>query len=317
MNTFGNNFRLTTFGESHGVAVGGVIDGCPAGLAINFDFVNSDLARRRGSLDFGASERAVTETDTIEWLSGLLDGITLGTPIAFIVRNTAQHSDDYSRLEQVFRPGHADLSYLLKYGIRDHRGGGRASARETVARVVAGTIAKQILMQRGITIDARVTQVADVNDPSLFQQVIRQARQQGDSIGGIVEVVIHGLPAGVGEPVFDKLQALLAHAMMSIPAAKGFEYGEGFGETLLRGSECNQLRDGIAGGISTGDDIRLRVAFKPTPSISIPQQMQVADEKGNLTTKTLSLNGRFDTCVALRAPVITEAMAALTIVNLL
>ena len=317
MNTFGHTFRLTTFGESHGVAIGGIIDGCPAGFGPDFDAVSADLSRRRGDIRQGASARAIAEDDRVEWLSGLIDGTTLGTPIAFLVRNTAADSSDYEQLRNVFRPGHADLAYQLKYGIRDHRGGGRASARETVARVVAGSLAKQWLAKTGVSISARVTEVAGVTDAEQWQQLIAQAGREGDSVGGIVEGTISGLRAGTGEPVFDKLQARLAYAMMSIPAAKGFEYGEGFHEAQIRGSECNLLRDGIAGGISTGDDIRFRVAFKPTPSISMPQQMQVMQPDGTLLTQTIALKGRFDTCVAMRAPVIVEAMAALVLIDLM
>lgn len=319
MNTFGNKFRLTTFGESHGAAVGGVIDGCPSGIRIDFDAIEADLSRRRGKRSEGASARALQEHDQVEWLSGLLDGVTLGTPIGFIVRNTAQRPDDYKGMEQVFRPGHADLSYLKKYGIRDPRGGGRASARETVARVVAGSIAKQILEEKGVSISAKVSMVAGLGEEHAdqWEALISEARQDGDSVGGVVEGLISGLKAGVGEPVFDKLQAMLAYSMMSIPAVKGFEYGEGFREAQMRGSRCNLLRDGISGGISTGDDICFRVAFKPTPSIAREQKMQALEPDGSFTERTASINGRHDACVAMRAPVIVEAMAALVLVNLI
>ena len=319
MNTFGNKFRLTTFGESHGVAVGGIIDGCPSGIRIDFDAVAADLSRRRGKPGTGASARALQESDQVEWLSGLLDGITLGTPIGFIVRNTAQQPDDYSNLEHVFRPGHADLSYLKKYGIRDARGGGRASARETVSRVVAGSIAKQILAEKGVSVSAKVSMVAGFGEERAdqWEALISEARQDGDSVGGVVEGLISGLKAGVGEPVFDKLQAMLAYSIMSIPAVKGFEYGEGFREAQMRGSRCNLLRDGISGGISTGDDIRFRVAFKPTPSIAREQIMQALEPDGSFTERIVSINGRHDACVAMRAPVIVESMAALVLVNLI
>ena len=296
-NTFGNIYRLTTFGESHGVAVGGVIDGCPSRLKIDFSAIDTDLARRRGEAALLSSSRALAEKDEVEWLSGLLDGVTLGTPIAFLIRNKAQRSEDYETLKDICRAGHADAAYMDKYGIRDWRGGGRASARETVARVVGGAIAKQILAPQGIKISAEVVRVGTMatDDKNALAAYLKSVKVADDSVGGVVECRISGLSKGLGEPVFDKLQARLASAVMSIPAAKGFEYGEGFRAAQMLGSEHNKLDDGISGGISTGGDIVFRVAFKPTPSIGI--------------------GGRHDVCVALRAPVIVEAMAAMTIVD--
>ncbi len=320
MNTIGERYRFTSFGESHGPAVGGVIDGCPAGLRLDMDLIHEDLRRRRegvlpqpttcspnatasthpatASTHPPVSARALAERDEIEWLSGLLDGVTLGTPIAFIIRNTAAREDDYAGWRDLFRPGHADYTYTAKYGIRDHRGGGRASARETAARVVAGAVAKQLLRDEGIHVTAQVVQTGD----------IATAQKEGDSVGGIVACTISGLPAGVGEPLFDKTQARLAYAMLSINACKGFEYGVGFDSVNRFGSEINHLTGGIAGGITDGSDITFRVVFKPTPSITKPQQ---------INGQTVQLHGRFDTCVALRAVPVVEAMAAMTIYDLI
>lgn len=295
MNSIGQTYRFTSFGESHGPAVGGVIDGCPAGVRLDMQAIAEDLRRRRE----GGSPRAAAEPDEVEWLSGLLDGVTLGTPIAFLIRNRAARSEDYEALKDIFRPGHADFTYQTKYGIRDWRGGGRASARETASRVVAGTIAKQLLAQQGITVRAELTQVGtkDLRTHGLaeLQAEIERAAKDGDSVGGIVSCVISGVPAGWGEPIFDKVQARLAYAMFSINACKGFEYGVGFDSVNHRGSEINHLTGGIAGGITDGSDISFRVVFKPTPSIGIP--------------------GRFDACVAVRAVPVVEAMAAITLMD--
>ena len=291
MNTIGYKYRFTSFGESHGPAVGGVIDGCPAGIRLDMDLIREDLLRRKS----GGSERAAAEPDEVEWLSGLLDGITLGTPIAFLIRNTAARPEDYEALKDIYRPGHADFTYEAKYGIRDYRGGGRASARETAARVVAGAIAKQLLLKQGIEIHAELVQVGNVQDKNLFAAEIAKAKAEGDSVGGIVSCTISGVKAGIGEPIFDKVQARLAYAMLSINACKGFEYGVGFDSVNHRGSEINHLSGGIAGGITDGTDITFRVVFKPTPSIGIP--------------------GRFDACVAVRAVPVVEAMAAMIMID--
>lgn len=293
MNTIGEKYRFTSFGESHGPAVGGVIDGCPAGLRIDMKLIREDLLRRRT----GGSERAAAEPDEVEWLSGLLDGVTLGTPIAFLIRNKAARPEDYEALKNVYRPGHADYTYEAKYGIRDVRGGGRASARETASRVVAGSIAKQLLQQQGIEIHAELVRVGKAQNKELFAAEIANAKADGDSVGGIVSCVISGVKAGIGEPIFDKVQARLAYAMLSINACKGFEYGVGFASAEKRGSEINHISGGIAGGITDGTDITFRVVFKPTPSIGIP--------------------GRFDACVAVRAVPVVEAMAAMTIYDYL
>lgn len=301
MNTFGRNFRFTDFGESHGAAIGGVIDGCPSGLHIDFEMIEHDLDRRAGRVDNPFSEfssaRSKAEKDEIEWLSGLLNGVTLGSPIAFIIRNTDVRSQDYDALRDVYRTGHADLTYQLKYGIRDYRGGGRASARETAARVVAGAIAKQILAKKGITIKATVVQIGSVTDPNKIATLLKEVQSARDSIGGIISCVIQGLPVGIGEPIFDKLQARLAYATMSINACKGFDYGSGFEGVNKRGSEINQTSGGALGGISDGTDFSFRCVIKPTPSIGI--------------------QGRHDTSIALRTPVIVEAMTAMTLVEFL
>lgn len=319
MNTSGNKISLTTFGESHGVAVGGVIDGFPAGVSLDFDMVDSALRRRSGRDLATASQRAKAEQDEVQWLSGIMDGVSLGSPIAFMVANTAHRSADYEALRDVYRPGHADEAYMLKYGIRDHRGGGRASARTTLPYVVAAALVQQLPMMRDISIDAYLVEVGgrEFSDNGKLVDFLRGVQAEGDSVGGIVECVIRGLPAGVGEPLDDKLQARLAQAMMSIPAAKGFEYGTGFEAARMRGSICNKQRDGIAGGISTGDDITMRVAFKPTPSIIIPQKAKKRMPDGSVSEVDLSVGGRHDVCAALRAPVIVEAMATLVIANLI
>lgn len=310
MNTFGNIFRFTDFGESHGAAIGGVIDGCPAGLTIDFQAIQHDLDRRAGrDSQLSVSERAKHEADKVEFLSGIYDGITLGTPIAFIIWNTDAKPEDYEAISDIYRPGHADFTYQAKYGIRDPRGGGRASARETAARVVAGSIAKQILSKKGISINAIVTQVGNETDPENFSTLLSDIKQKGDSIGGIVTCTISGLPVGIGEPVFDKLQACLAYAVMSINACKGFEYGSGFSGVDKCGSQLNSYSGGTLGGISDGTDFCFRCVFKPTPSISQEQHLPDGSQ--------LTIHGRHDVCVALRAPVIVEAMTALTLVDLI
>ena len=325
MNSFGEKWSFTSFGESHGVAIGGVLDGVPAGLRIDLEMIRKELLRRkgmrglgderisglgdermRGLAAVGVSPRAVREPDEVEWLSGVIEVtnegvselVSLGTPIAFIIRNKDARPEDYEWLKTSYRVGHADKVYEQKYGIRDWRGGGRASARETAGRVVAGCIAKQELAQKGISIQARLVQVGAETNPEKFAETIASYQREGDSIGGIVECVIKGLPAGTGEPIFNKLQAELAFAMMSINACKGFEYGTGFGGVTQAGSAINHISGGIAGGISDGTDITFRCVFKPTPS-----------------TPKAGVKGRHDACVATRAVPIVEAMTALVLVN--
>ena len=300
MNTFGDKWTFTSFGESHGAAIGGVLDGVPAGLSIDFDMIREELERRAGKGMVGASQRAQHEPDEVEWLSGVMDGVTLGTPIAFIIRNKDARPEDYEYLKHTYRVGHADKVYEQKYGIRDWRGGGRASARETAARVVAGCIAKQELAQKGIHIQANLIQVGAETDPAKFADTIAAYQKDGDSIGGIIECRINGLPVGTGEPIFDKLQAHLAFAVMSINACKGFEYGTGFGGVTQPGSAINAISGGISGGISDGSEIIFRCVFKPTPS-----------------TPKAGIKGRHDACVATRAVPVVEAMTALAIVNLI
>ncbi len=298
MNTFGDKWTFTSFGESHGAAIGGVLDGVPAGLHIDFDMIREELERRAGKGVTGASQRAQHEPDEVEWLSGVMDGVTLGTPIAFIIRNKNARPEDYEYLKHTYRVGHADKVYEQKYGIRDWRGGGRASARETAARVVAGCIAKQELAQKGIHIQANLIQVGAETDPAKFADTIAAYQKDGDSIGGIIECRINGLPIGTGEPIFDKLQAHLAFAVMSINACKGFEYGTGFGGVTQPGSAINHLSGGISGGISDGSEIIFRCVFKPTPS-----------------TPKAGIKGRHDACVATRAVPVVEAMTALAIIQ--
>ena len=312
MNTFGHNFRFTSFGESHGLAIGGVIDGVPAGIHIDFNLIREELARRAGKGTIGVSPRALREPDEVEWLSGVIEEpnpnpslkgrelVTLGTPIAFIIRNKDARPEDYEWLKNNYRVGHADRTYEQKYGIRDWRGGGRASARETAGRVVAGCIAKQMLRLKGINIHARLVQVGAETDPLKFDEIIAAVHAEGDSIGGIVECVIDGLHAGIGEPIFHKLQAELAFAVMSINACKGFEYGTGFGGVTHKGSEINHISGGIAGGISDGSPVTFRCVFKPTAS-----------------TPKAGVKGRHDACVAVRAVPVVEAMTALALVQLL
>lgn len=318
MNSFGQAFRFTSFGESHGKAIGGIVEGVRAGSAIDLSSIRHELLRRAGkdTDSIGVSPRAIHEQDEVEWLSGVMETseglIALGTPIAFLIRNRDAHSDDYEWMKHNFRPGHADLTYQLKYGIRDHRGGGRASARETAARVVAGSLARQELLNRGITIEARLTQIGSETDSSRFNAVLKEVQQAGDTIGGVVECRIHGLPAGVGEPIFDKLQARLAFAMMSINGCKGFSYGIGFDGVHQLGSQLylNQDRtpfsaedynhsEGIYGGISDGADIVFHCAFKPA------------------ATLRRTYGGRHDCCIAVRAVPVVEAMTALCLLDLL
>ena len=307
-NRIGNLFSLTSFGESHGPAIGGVVDGMPAGVKIDMEQLQREVLRRRPGQGGISSSR--NEADEVEILSGIMNGVTLGTPIGFLIRNQDQRSEDYDQLKDVYRPSHADYTYQAKYGIRDHRGGGRASARETAARVVAGALAKQVLEQMGITITAKsTTDVAEVH--------------HGDTIGGIVSCVIKGVQASIGEPVFGKLSAQLAEAMMSIPAAKGFEIGLGFDFVNHLGSEVldkwvmkdgkisttTNYSGGIQGGISNGNDICFNVAFKPVATLMQP--IEGIDSEGN--TITIEPRGRHDQCVVPRAVPVVEAMAAIVV----
>ena len=299
MNSIGTHFRLTTYGESHGLAVGGIIDGCPSRVALDFEAIAADLRRRAD----GAPRE---EEDEVEWLSGLKEGVTLGTPIAFSIGNRHARPEDYARLEHLYRPGHADYTYEARYGIRDHRGGGRASARETVARVVAGAIAKQVIAP--VTIHAEV----DTLGP------------EGDTRGGTVVCRIEGLKAGVGNPILGKLGALLAHAMMTIPSAIGFEMGAGFAAAQMSGSEFVDRWNGdgstrtnhcggVQGGISNGMPVEFRVAFHPV--VTLPSEVECLTDDGRL--EPLTIGGRHDSCQVMRAPVIVEAMAALTLADLM
>ena len=314
MNTLGHLFKLTTFGESHGTAIGGVIDGCPSQLKLDFDFIEQELLRRKTAQSSISSQRR--EPDHVEWLSGLLDSVTLGTPIAFMVRNEDCRSEDYEALKDVYRPSHADYTYEQKYGIRDWRGGGRASARTTLPIVVAGAIAKQILKGKGIQVCAEVTSMGDAE----------QARREGDTVGGVVECRIVGIPAGLGEPMFGKFSAELAHALFSLPAVKGLEIGDGFALAKMKGSEANDTfinkegkittltnhSGGIQGGITNGNDVVFRVVFKPIPSISQPQQtMNRAGEPCEI-----AIEGRHDVCALPRAVVLVDAWAAMVTLDM-
>jgi chorismate synthase len=341
-NTFGTVLRLTTFGESHGEALGGILDGCPAGLTIDLSAIQSELDRRRPGQSAIVTQRK--EADEVEFFSGLFEGKTTGTPIGFAIRNKNQKSHDYSHIESSYRPSHADYVYDQKYGFRDYRGGGRSSARETVSRVVGGAIAKQIMP--GCTFHAYVSQVGkikldksyqelDLNltesnpvrcpDPKvaeLMESYIREVRKEGDTIGGVVSCVIRNVPIGIGEPVFDKLHALLGHAMLSINAVKGFEYGSGFEGVEQKGSQHNDSYNpdgttktnksgGVQGGISNGMDIYFRVAFKPVATLL--QSYETIDKNG--IPVTMQGKGRHDPCVVPRAVPIVEAMAALVLAD--
>lgn len=347
MNTFGTLFTLTSFGESHGAAIGGVVDGMPSGIAVDMDFVRNEMRRRRPGQSAVTTGRQ--ELDEVEFLSGIFEGRTTGTPIGFIIRNTNQHSNDYDNLREVLRPSHADYTYWQKYGVRDHRGGGRSSARETAARCVAGALAKLALRELGINIQAYTSQVGHIaldNDYTKYdlsltetnivrcpdsekacemEELILQVKSEGDTIGGIVTCVITGCPAGLGEPVFGKLHAALGNAMLSINACKGFDYGRGFDGIAERGSEQNDQfaytdegfttatnrSGGIQGGISNGQPIYFRAAFKPVAT-QLGEQTTL-DIHGN--EQTLKAKGRHDPCVVPRAVPIVEAMAAITILD--
>ena len=354
MNTFGNIFRLTTFGESHGEAIGGVIDGMPAGIPIDVDFIQAELNRRRPGQSKITTARQ--EKDQVELLSGVFEGVSTGCPIGFIVRNTNQHSNDYDNMRDVFRPSHADYTYFYKYGVRDHRGGGRSSARITISRCVAGALAKLALQQVGITIHAYTSQVGDIRlehdynhydlskaetnavrcpDEAKAAEMIRlieEVKGEGDTIGGIITGVVKGCPPGLGEPEADKLHAALGAAMLSINAVKGFEYGDGFACVTQRGSQQNDIflpphqanseavatlptasnhSGGIQGGISNGQDIYFRVAFKPVATLL--REQPTVDIQGQATT--LTARGRHDPCVLPRAVPVVEAMAAMVILD--
>lgn len=344
MNTFGEIYKLTSFGESHGAALGGIIDGVPAGMAIDMKAISLELKRRRPGQSALTTGR--TETDDVEILSGIFNGVTTGTPIGFIIRNKDFRSADYEPMRNLYRPGHADYTYATKYGHRDYRGGGRASARETVSRIVAGAIAKQALAQYGVQIFAYTSQVGkicvpggpshykaedvdktnvrcpDATTASKMEALIMEVKAAGDTIGGVITGVIKGCPAGLGEPVFGKLQARLASAMMSIGAAKGFDYGLGFENAGRLGSEMidtlttdetgrartlSNHSGGIQGGISNGEDIYFRVAFKPVATLL--KEVDTIDSNGNAAK--LTAKGRHDPCVLPRAVPVVEAMAAM------
>lgn len=347
-NTIGKLFTFTSFGESHGKGIGGIIDGCPAGIDMDETFIQNELNRRKPGQSSIATPRK--EDDKVEFLSGVFEGKSTGTPIAFVIWNQNQHSTDYDHLKEVYRPSHADFTYQQKYGIRDHRGGGRSSARETAARVVAGAIAKLVLKTKGVEITAytsqvghiAMTQTVDTVDLTLTEsnivrcpqqevaeqmiEYIKELKKSGDSIGGIISCVIKGLPVGLGEPIFDKLQARLAAAMLSINASHGFDYGRGFEGVSLRGSQMNDSfiktgdkistktnnSGGIQGGISNGQEVYFRVLFKPVATISKKQEtLDIYTNEVELEAK-----GRHDPCVLPRAVPIVEAMAAITLLDL-
>ena len=319
VNTFGNNFRCTTFGESHGKALGVVIDGCPAGVPLTESDIQPLLDRRRPGQSDLASQRK--EEDHVEMLSGIFEGKTTGTPIALIIRNKEMKTEDYLPLKDVFRPGHADYTYLVKYGIRDSRGGGRSSGRETISRVAAGAVALKVLGYKGVSISGRVIEVHGKTLPAEMEAEIRTARDAGNSVGGIVEILAKGTPPGIGDPVSGKLDAAIAHAMMGIGSVKGVEIGEGFRAAALSGSENNDEMTpegfltnhagGILGGISTGADIIVRIAVKPTPSILREQQTVTVTGM----PVTISVQGRHDPCIAPRIVPVAEAMIALVLVD--
>lgn len=325
MNTFGRNLRLTTFGESHGKAMGGILDGMPGGIKIDMDVILRETARRRPGQNHLVTAR--NEKDIPELLSGMTDDmVTLGTPIGFIVRNTDQRSGDYGEMAQLYRPNHADFTYDKRYGLHEARGGGRASARETLNWVIGGAIARQLPCMKNISVQANVISIGGVRGTSEeLALVVEEAMKRGDSVGGVVECVIEGVPAGIGNPVFGKLHARLAQAMMSINAAKGFEYGDGFAAASMYGTEHADIftsedgniktltnhSGGVQGGISNGMPITFRVAFKPTPTLL--RDIETVDKEGN--ARILKGKGRHDPCVALRAVPVVEAMAVLVIAD--
>ncbi|UPS90947.1 chorismate synthase [Bizionia sp. M204] len=341
-NSFGNLFKLTTFGESHGLAIGGIIDGCPPGLEVDFDAIQQELNRRKPGQSEIVTQRK--EPDTVEFLSGIFEGKTTGTPIGFTIQNANQKSKDYSHIKDVYRPSHADYTYDKKYGIRDYRGGGRSSARETASRVVAGALAKQVL--KSVKIHAYTSSVGDIFLEKPYQDLdfskiesnaircpdavtadrmiekIKAIRKEGNTIGGTITCVLQNVPIGLGEPVFDKLHAELGKAMLSINAVKGFEYGSGFCGAKMTGTEHNDLFNadgstktnlsgGIQGGISNGMDIYFRVAFKPVATVI--QKQEALNSSGELVD--MQGKGRHDPCVVPRAIPIVEAMAALVLAD--
>ncbi|MBL0012485.1 MAG: chorismate synthase [Flavobacterium sp.] len=341
-NSYGTLFKLTTFGESHGEALGGIIDGCPPNITLDFDAIQLEMSRRKPGQSAIVTQRK--EEDEVQFLSGIFEGKTTGTPIGFIIPNTNQKSDDYAHIKDTYRPSHADYVYEKKYGIRDYRGGGRSSARETACRVVAGAIAKQML--QNIKINAFVSSVGEIFIDKPYQQLdfsqtennavrcpdtetaarmeehIKEIRKQGDTVGGTITCVIQNVPIGLGEPVFDKLHAELGKAMLSINAVKGFEYGSGFCGARMKGSEHNDLylpdgttktnlSGGIQGGISNGMDIYFRVAFKPVATLI--QKQETLDNQGNIVE--MQGKGRHDPCVVPRAVPIVEAMAAIVLAD--
>ncbi len=340
-NSYGEFFKITTFGESHGEGVGVVIDNCPAGLELSESDIQAELDRRRPGVSKISTMRK--EEDKAEILSGVFEGRTTGTPIAILVRNTSQRSKDYNDIKDLFRPGHADYTYFHKFGIRDYRGGGRASARETIGRVASGAVAKKILKLKGIDIFGYTIQISNIKAEKfnrdfieknpvrtadekaypLMEKAIMDAKMALDSVGGVIEVIIKNIPRGIGEPVFDRLNARLAYGIMSIPAVKGIEFGAGFNAALLKGSENNDEitpdgflsnnAGGTLGGISTGQDIVFRFAVKPTSSILVEKNtVDINNKPSKIVTK-----GRHDPCVAPRAVVIAESMAALTVLDMI
>jgi chorismate synthase len=319
MNSFGRNFRITSFGESHGAGIGVVIDGCPPRMDLDNQDIQPFLDRRRPGTSPLTSSRK--EEDKIEILSGIFEGKTTGAPIAMLVRNHDQQSKDYEELREKFRPGHADLTWQEKYGIRDHRGGGRSSGRETIARVAAGAVAVKFLSGQGITVTGKILAVHGKTDPAEIQKEILLAKESGDSVGGIVQITARGCPSGLGDPVFGKLDALIAGAMMGIGAVKGVEIGDGFDVAGMFGSGNNDpmTKDGFAsnhaggilGGISSGQDIVVRIAVKPTPSIEKTQQTR--DIHGNVVE--ISVKGRHDSCIVPRIVPVAEAMLALVLID--
>ncbi|MFH0967098.1 MAG: chorismate synthase [Methanobacteriota archaeon] len=321
MNTCGRSFRVTTFGESHGAAIGAVIDGCPPNIPLSAETIQPYLDKRRP----GTSELVTPrkESDTVEILSGVFEGLTLGTPIALLIRSESARSSDYDHLRDIYRPGHADRAYYEKYGVRDHRGGGRSSGRETAARVGAGAVAAICLGIKGIRVTAKIDEIHGNSNPEAFASEIKEARDRGDSVGGIISLIISGCPSGLGDPVFGKLDALLSSALMSIGGVKGVEIGSGFGAARMFGSEHNDAMTpegyasnhagGILGGISTGQDIIMRIAIKPTPSISSPQS--TIDRFG--ASHSIRIEGRHDPCIVLRVVPVAEAMVSLVIMDTL
>ncbi len=341
-NSFGKLFKLTTFGESHGVAIGGIIDGCPSGITLDFEEIQNELDRRKPGQSKIVTQRK--EPDTVEFFSGIFEGVTTGTPIGFAIHNTNQKSKDYSHIKDVYRPSHADYTYDKKYGVRDYRGGGRSSARETASRVVAGAIAKQMLAS--IKINAFTSSVGDIFIDKPYQDLdfsntesnaircpdtssaekmiakVEEIKKQGDTIGGTITCILQNVPVGLGEPVFDKLHAELGKAMLSINAVKGFEYGSGFCGAKMKGSDHNDLFNedgstktnlsgGVQGGISNGMDIYFRVAFKPVATVI--QKQDALNNSGEIVE--MQGKGRHDPCVVPRAVPIVEAMAALVLAD--